>query len=236
MGEHSVTEKNPMDSNPMDSASTDSDPADSIPTYRHNSNDTRRFILLAVGFELALGAIAVTLGWLTGPLPWATLESLDQASLATGTAIGVLTAMLLFAGLVLLDRKPIGIFRQLQRTVQQQVAPLFRGMSIWGFMVIALAAGFGEELLFRGYVQAALAQWFPTPWGSWCALLLASALFGICHWISSAYASIAAAMGLLLGGLFLATGDLLAPIIAHTLYDFLALLYLTRQTTAIAIR
>jgi len=60
-------------------------------------------------------------------------------------------------------------------------------------------------------------------------LAISSLLFGLCHWISTAYVVMATAMGLLLGGLFLATGNLAAPMVAHALYDFLALLYLTRH-------
>ena len=44
-----------------------------------------------------------------------------------------------------------------------------------------------------------------------------------------AYALLATAMGWC-WGLFLVTGNLLAPIVTHALYDFLALLYLVRRT------
>ncbi len=200
----------------------------------YDANSPARFTALAVGFELALGVLAVLLGWLTGPWPWSTLTAFDAPRLLAGIAGGITTALLLFAGLVLVDRKPFGIFRQLNRTVRRHIAPLFRGTRVWELLAISLAAGLGEELLFRGYVQAALtdllAHWLIPPWGAYGALLAASALFGICHWISSAYAIVATAMGLLLGGLMLATGDLLASILAHALYDFLALLYLTRRS------
>ena len=195
----------------------------------HPTTDPTRFAILAVTFELALGVVSIMLGWLTGPWPWSTLESPPPHVLYTGFVAGVATALLLFAGIVLADRKPFGIFRQLQQTVRHYLVPMFRGMSIWGFLMISLAAGIGEELLFRGYCQAALAHWCDFPGGIWLALAVASLLFGACHWVSSAYALVAAAMGLVLGGLFLATGSLVAPIIAHGLYDFLALLYLTRR-------
>ena len=35
-------------------------------------------------------------------------------------------------------------------------------------------------------------------------------------------------MGLLLGGLWIATGNLLVPIVAHAVYDFLALVWLVK--------
>lgn len=192
-----------------------------------HANGPGQFAMLAVLFELSLGLIGILLGWLTGPFPWITLVELDRNGLLVGLVSGCAAAVLLLTGIVMVDRRPIGLFRQLQQTVRQYVAPLFRGARVWHLLAISLAAGVGEELLFRGYCQAALANWL-APWGPWWAMIVASALFGICHWISPAYALVATAMGLVLGGLFLATGDLVAPIVAHALYDFLALLYLTR--------
>ncbi len=189
-----------------------------------------RFTALAVAFELSLGLLGILLGYLTGPSLWEVMIPLSPAAAASRILAGVATALLLFAGIVLVDRHPLGLFRQLQQTVRQHVVPLFRGASTWELLLISVAAGVGEELLFRGYCQAAMAHWLAAPWGNWGALLLASVLFGLCHWISGAYAIVATAMGLLLGGLFLGTGHLAAPVVAHALYDFLALLYLTRRS------
>jgi len=188
-----------------------------------------RFTALAVLFELGLGVVGIALGLLTGPLPWQTLQLLDRPTLFNGLLAGSAVAATMFLAIVLADRKPVGIFRELQRTVRRHVTPLFRDASVLHLLAISLAAGVGEELLFRGYAQAGLATLLAPPWGAWVALGLASLLFGLCHWISFAYAVVATGMGLLLGGLLLATGNLLAPIVAHALYDFLALLYLTRR-------
>jgi hypothetical protein len=199
-----------------------------LATMNTQAQNVNRFALLAVLFELGLGAVGVALGLLTGPLPWSSLQSLTLAEVAGGLAAGAAAAVAMFAIIVLADRKPVGIFRDLQRTVRRYVTPLFRNAGVVHLLVISLAAGVGEELLFRGYAQAGLAGLLVPPFGPWAALLLASLLFGVCHWISSAYAVVATGMGLLLGGLLMATGSLLAPIVAHALYDFLALLYLTR--------
>ena len=66
------------------------------------------------------------------------------------------------------------------------------------------------------------------PPGRGSALAIASVAFGVCHSLCAAYAVLATVMGLALGGLFLATGHLLAPITMHAVYDGLALLYLVR--------
>jgi membrane protease YdiL (CAAX protease family) len=54
-------------------------------------------------------------------------------------------------------------------------------------------------------------------------------LFGLCHWLSASYGVLALIVGMYLGGLFLISGSLIPPMIAHGLYDFVALIYLVRR-------
>jgi uncharacterized protein len=82
-------------------------------------------------------------------------------------------------------------------------------------------------VLFRGVVQTLLHQWTGSEWTS---LLLAGLLFGLLHAITRTYVVLATLVGVYLGWLWLATGNLLAPITAHAVYDFGALWYL-RQTS-----
>ena len=66
----------------------------------------------------------------------------------------------------------------------------------------------------------------------WLALIAAGTAFGLVHFASRAYAAVAGVMGVYLGALFLLQGSLLAPIVTHTLYDFVALLYVARRPEA----
>lgn len=109
--------------------------------------------------------------------------------------------------------------REIHARIQEVLLPLFRESGLRGVAALAVLAGVGEELLFRGVLQEGLTR----PLGTAAGLAMASALFGAVHWITSAYALIAAGMGLYLGGLYLWTGNLLVPMIAHALYDFIAL-------------
>ncbi|MCG8584479.1 MAG: CPBP family intramembrane metalloprotease, partial [Pirellulales bacterium] len=95
---------------------------------------------------------------------------------------------------------------------------------LWHFAVISVLAGLGEELLFRALLQSALIDWL----GVWPGILVAGLLFGLAHPLSRTYIVVAAAIGIYLGWLFAATSNLLVPIIAHALYDFIALVYLSR--------
>ncbi len=102
--------------------------------------------------------------------------------------------------------------------------PLLDKSSWSEIALIAVSAGVGEEMLFRGVVQASLGAWLGASWG----LALASLLFGLLHPISVAYMVITAILGLYLGVLWNLGGNLLAVMITHALYDFAALGYLLR--------
>jgi membrane protease YdiL (CAAX protease family) len=107
--------------------------------------------------------------------------------------------------------------------VNGKLVPAFARCTIFELVLISFLAGVGEEALFRGVIQSVLAGWF----SPWLALLLTSALFGLGHLITPAYAVIAGLLGFYLGAIALAYGNLLVVMIAHGLYDLIALVYLT---------
>jgi hypothetical protein len=85
-------------------------------------------------------------------------------------------------------------------------------------------AGVGEEMVFRGVLQTWLAQDSPP----WAAVMAAGLSFGMMHSMSKSYFILATLVGVYLGFLFVWTGNLIAPIMVHFLYDAFALYYLTR--------
>lgn len=94
--------------------------------------------------------------------------------------------------------------------------------SIWAFKNLILVC-FGEELLFRGFIQNQLAKWHPTK-----AWLITSALFGLAHIPAGlAYACLAALSGLLYGWIYLQTQQIRWAIIAHFSFNLLHLLLFT---------
>lgn len=99
------------------------------------------------------------------------------------------------------------------------LVPLFGRLSGVSIVVIGAAAGLGEEWLFRGILQPVL------------GLLITSVLFGLAHvggLKMLPFGVWATAMGLAMGGLAMTTGGLIAPIVAHGVYDMLALEYIRR--------
>jgi len=86
---------------------------------------------------------------------------------------------------------------------------------------VAIMPAFMEELLFRGI----LFRWIEDFAGSWAALLVTSALFGLAHifnpnatWFSSF--AIAMEAGVLLGGAYMLTRSLWMPMGLHAAWNF----------------
>ncbi len=101
------------------------------------------------------------------------------------------------------------------------------------FLGMSLAAGVGEEIVFRGY----LLSYFDALVGPTGAVLASTLIFGLGH----AYQGVAgilktAAAGLLCAAAFVGTGSLLAPMLLHAVTDAVsgvaAYLVLRPETTA----
>lgn len=88
-------------------------------------------------------------------------------------------------------------------------------------LIISLAAGISEEILFRGVLQMAASGVMPVLF----AIILPNILFGLLHMRTLLYAFIAGIVGIYLGAIFIITDNLLAPMISHGVYDVIALAY-----------
>ena len=180
----------------------------------------RAIVGTALLFEGGLGLLAWLLGWLLDQPPLSQIHnSLPDVALAAAATVPLLV------GLWLITRYPVGPLRALVELVEEVIAPLFSDCTIIELALIALVAGVGEEMLFRGIVQQALADRLNPAAG----IAVASLLFGLAHPITRTYAVLAAVIGGYLGVLLLLTGNLLVPIFVHGLYDFVALVYLVHR-------
>ena len=102
----------------------------------------------------------------------------------------------------------------------ESLAGLGRGDAI----VLALASGTAEEMLFRGALQPVV------------GLFWASVIFGACHFLPRRelvlWSVFAMVMGFAFGALYEWTGQLLAPIAAHTVVNGINLPRLARRSEA----
>jgi membrane protease YdiL (CAAX protease family) len=192
------------------------EPREDTPPFSRNP------VYFGWGFEGGLIAVAFGLGWLLNEPPHITLKW-DLA----GLGLGLLATGPMLLGLVLLTWLPVPAFRRLTLFFDEFGRPFFTPYTILDLGVLSLLAGFGEEMFFRGVVQGAVAHRF----GIWSALAVASLLFGLVHAITPTYVVLATLAGVYLGGVWLLTENLLVVIVAHAIYDFLALVYLLRVKT-----
>jgi membrane protease YdiL (CAAX protease family) len=157
------------------------------------------------------------------------VSPLDHLRLdAAGVVLGAAGALPMLGLLLWCLRTTWGPMRRLVALVEGRLGPYLANASAGGILLLALLAGVGEELLFRGVIQAWLTERGPL----WLAIAAASLLFGVGHWLSASYAALASLIGAYLGILFLVSGNLLVPMVAHAAYDVVALFALARRVGA----
>ena len=169
--------------------------------------------------SLIFPIIGITVGLLTGVSPFSTLAF-------TGAAIiwGLLAVLPMCLILVVLAKSTapqVVTFREKQTAYFAELGFRFTPLRI---ILMSLSAGIGEEVLFRGALQG----WFSQHMPILLAIIIPAIIFGALHYVNKTYMVLAGLIGIYLGGLFAITGNILAPIIAHTLYDVVAFIYTAR--------
>jgi membrane protease YdiL (CAAX protease family) len=188
------------------------------------------FVLVAVLFELALGVIALGIGGIFSHWPLVGVTGTPSMSAAIAIGWGMLATVPLTVTLAIVLESRLRAFDEIKTLAERLLTPLIAGIHPLELLLVSLAAGFGEEVLFRGLIQNGLARWWADAPGGWLAAwLFASLLFGLCHWLSGTYAFLATLAGLYLGLLLIVFDNLLVPITAHAMYDLAALIYLARE-------
>jgi membrane protease YdiL (CAAX protease family) len=174
----------------------------------------RRVLVLALATQVGLMGLAAWLSW--------TLEvPLQLGSPARDAGIGLLVAVgLAIANYALLRRGPDSwMVNGVRAVYRETLVPLFGGLGPGGVVLLGAAAGVGEEWLFRGVLQPTL------------GLAVTTLLFGAAHVGGVRMLSFgvwAAGMGLVMGLLTEATGGVTAAMVAHAVYDVMALEYIRR--------
>ena len=138
--------------------------------------------------------------------------------------LGILASLPLLALFFWLLHSSLPALERIGEFLEARVRTVFEPWAIWQLAVISLLAGVCEEVFFRSVFQGGLARHI----GTIPALVVASVIFGCFHLVTKTYAVIATLIGAYLGVLWLAAENLLAPIITHAVYDFVALVYFLR--------
>lgn len=199
---------------------------------------SHRNLGLALLVEGGLGLVALAIGWLIGFSPaigirWHSDSAVEQL---WAIGLGVLGTVPPLVALGVLDWVPMRSLERVKDVAVQVLGRMFPNPRWWQLALVAAAAGFGEELMFRGLLQGGIAEAIGKPAGPWIALGIASLVFGVFHWLNTTYALLAAVAGLYIGWLLIATGSIWPPIVAHGLYDFIALCWLLRSNQVVGLR
>jgi len=183
----------------------------------------RRWVPIAIAFYTALLVVAIGWRWLAdAELPWRAPGDLGWSAGAPeawpiwariGSGLGLGFA-LIAASRVWTERSEAG------RALADQLASLVHGLSTERVLLLAAVSGLAEEAFFRGALQ---------PRVGWLA---ASLLFGLAHFhprrALRVWSASAAFAGLAFGALFEASGDLVAPALAHAVVNAVNLRWLAR--------
>lgn len=179
----------------------------------------RAVLAAAVLFEGGVLVLALVQGWLFGLPPFARLTWTWGDAL-----VGVAGTLPMFAAMWWTTVSSWPPVVRIREEIEGVAREIFVHLA-WGDLVlISLLAGVAEEALFRGVLQTAFGTWISPGAG----LAVASTLFGLVHFVTPLYAVLAGIIGLWLGVLFHLTGNLLGPVVAHALYDLIALTLVVR--------
>jgi uncharacterized protein len=176
-------------------------------------------VLILVAVVLAVALQTPNLG--LGPR-----FSLDVASLQAGCLLAVpLGALAAFLDTIE-DQYPAlqDVTKATQRSVLGLLGSTFKPVvGLLVATVLGIAAGVGEEMLFRGLLQYELIS--KSGLGIIGSLGLSSVVFGLLHAVTPLYAIMAALASVYFGVLYVVFDNLAVPIACHSFYDIGALLY-----------
>jgi membrane protease YdiL (CAAX protease family) len=134
--------------------------------------------------------------------------------ISAGIALGI-TALLLAQLRATLTRPEAAAQVRKAAAPLQYLLPATRE-ELRSFTLLGVTAGIVEELIYRGYLMWCIGAFAPT----WMALVLSSLAFGLGH----LYQGVAglgktAAVGLVVGGLYLLSGSIWIPMFVHAAID-----------------
>lgn len=172
-----------------------------------------------LSFYAILTAVAFVIAWIHRESLPIDLPGTERSPLAVRVGVGALVGIAVHYAGTALDR-----YFAWSRALSDALARLVGPVDARKAAIMAGASGLSEELLFRGALMPFM------------GLVLSSVVFGLLHVGPDRrylpWTLMAVVMGLLFGGLMKLTGDVVAPIVAHTTINYFGLLQLGRRDAA----
>ncbi len=187
----------------------------------------------AAAFYFVLGGAGYLFGGVLGGLDLLVWHNRFGTDTGIDAAAGIVTGLVVVVASSLLER-----FAEWARKLSAAFSDLLGELTLSEVFVLAVSSSIGEELFFRGFVQQifAVKVFDGVAGGDYIALAVASVIFGLVHIGPEPrtflpWTIMALVMGFVLGGLYMVTGNVLAPVLAHFTINFLNL-YLISQNAA----
>lgn len=178
-----------------------------------------RLLAMGIFFEGLFVVLALGIAWLFDfydvTIPFLTFFAGDPVR---EIVIGSLLAVPLLLGVKSLEKVRFEPIAKFFDYVYRNLTPLFAPLKWWQAALLSIAAGVGEEILFRWCIQGGLTRFMHPA----LAVSIAAIIFGLMHCLSLIYVLLTTAVGVLLGIIYIYFGPL-AAIACHAMYDFLAI-------------
>jgi membrane protease YdiL (CAAX protease family) len=168
-------------------------------------------------FEFGLAGLAVVIGKLLDVNALGAGFELSPWALGAGL-LWTLPPLAFVSSIRLLDLEQL---KEIEAITKEFAQKLFVDRSNAQLALFCFAAGFGEELLFRGVLHQKLEILF----GSFFPAAAAVAVgFGAAHFLTPAYFVISGLSSFIFSFMFASSGsNIVVPIVSHAVYDFIAL-------------
>lgn len=173
--------------------------------------DRNQFLNFAGVVEGGLALLALGLAWTFSVEP----HPLDRLAWnGPAFAFGVLATAPLFLTFILVYWLPVPACRTIRKFLSAELAPSLARLTWFDLILLAVLAGFSEELLFRGVLE----PWIGRAWSN--------VLFGFAHLVTPLYGLLTLIVGYYLSWLMTlpSEGHLVTPMVTHALHDYLAFL------------
>lgn len=187
-------------------------------------------IRLVVVFYIILAMIAWGLALFfdgLNPFIW---HDANQTSVWFDAGISVAFGLGVVALSQLLDRTA-----EWAQELGREFGKILGKLSVDEIFVVACASGIGEELFFRGFLQQVLTDWaFTGTYAEWWGLGVSSVIFGALHVGPDVkkflpWTAMAIVFGGVFGWIFLYTGNVLGPILAHFTINFFNIMSISQK-------
>ena len=198
--------------------------------------NTNGFVLYMILFEGTMALLGALFALFCGLDLGKAFQTSDMADFFNQLALGIGIAAAMGIVFTILDHVPWSQLKKVSEKTKEIVNEAFKNTSHFNRFLVCLLAGVGEEVLFRGFIFIAIFEFWS--WGLeynmniFAAIIISSVLFGLGHHITLMYFFISSLLGAFFCLVFLWTGSLIAPVVAHALYDFYAIEFALKESAA----